>query len=210
MAPRPQVETTTKSGSASPMLVSSVGVSAEVIGMDDLNEPQANLVRRMRAEQRELQETIEAETVAIERSQRSIQDIALEHMHRGDSVRISVGRRAWTGEVIHVGTHLLSIRPATGTEVDVGYERLSTVRVVARAASGGGSSASSDPASLVARLRDLQRTGAMVEIGGVAIEPPVRGVVVAVARQHVELLGPDGTEWVLGLRAVDYVIRGGT
>lgn len=164
----------------------------------------------MRAEQRELQEVIEAETATMERSRRGLRDVALEHMHHGDSVRVSVGRQAWTGEVVHVGAHLLSLRPAAGTEVDIALDRLSTLRVMARAASGGRSSSSLDPASLVARLRDLQRTGDPIELGGATITPPAAGVVVAVAREHVELQASDGSAWVLGLQAVDYVIRGGT
>lgn len=178
--------------------------------MSDIDEPGADLARRMRAEQRELQEVIEAETAAIERSRRSLRDVAVEHMHRGDAVRVSVGQRAWSGEVVHVGAHLLSLRPAAGTEIDIAFDRLSTLRVVARSASGGRSSASPDPASLVARIRDLQRTGATAELGGATIDPPVTGVVLAVAPHHIEVEAPDGTEWVLGLQAVDYVIRGGT
>lgn len=178
--------------------------------MADNDEPSIDLIRRMRAEQRELQEVVEAETEAMERSQRSIRDVALEHMHRGDSIRVSVGQRGWTGEVVHVGAHLLSLCPSSGTEVDIAFDRLSTVGVVVRATSGGRPSASPDPASLLARLRDLQRTGATAELGGATIEPPLAGVILAVAPQHVEVLGPDGTEWLLGLQAIDYVIRGGT
>ncbi len=177
--------------------------------MPDNDEPGADLVRRMRAEQRELQEVVEAETEAIERSRRSLRDVALEHMHGGDLVRICVGRRAWTGEVVHVGAHLVSLQPAPGTEVDIALDRLTTLRVVARGAPGGRSSKSPDPASLVARLRDLQRTGATAEFGGTTIDPSVTGVVVAVAPHHVEVQASDGSEWVLGLQSVDYVIRGG-
>lgn len=162
----------------------------------------------MRAERRELQEFVEAETEAIERARRGLDEVVLEYMHRGDTVRVAVGLRAWTGEVVHVGRTLMSLRTAGGAQVDVGLDRLSTVRVVARSASGGCPVLTREPASVAARLRELQRTGDTVEMGGALVDPPVRGTVMAVARQHVEVEALDGTEWVLALRTVDYVIRG--
>lgn len=176
---------------------------------DGLPDVDADLARMMRAEQRELQEVAEAETENIERAGRGLDEVALEYMHRGDLVRIAVGPTVWSGEVVHVGRSLLSLRTTGGAEVDIGLDRLTTLRVVSRSSAGGRSVLTRDPASLAARLRDLQRTGEWVELGGALVDPPIQGTVRTVAREHVEVEGHDGAEWVLALGALDYVIRGG-
>ncbi len=167
------------------------------------------LRRELRAQQREIQELVEAESEQLSRIGRSLADVILEYMHRGDVVRVAVGRRSWTGQVVHVANALTSLRTPTDTEVDVALDRVTSIRVVERSAVRGVSVAARDPRSLVSRLRDLERTGERAELGGELLESPVLGTVRAVAAQHVEVDGADGSEWVLSLRAVDYVIRGG-
>lgn len=174
-----------------------------------LDDDEERLLRELRAQQRELQEIVEAESEQLSRSARTLGDVVVEHMHRGDTVRVAVGPRAWSGQVVHVANALVSLRTPSGTEVDVALDRLSSIRIVERSATRGASVRCRDPRSLVARLRDLQRTGDEVEVGGALLASPVLGTVRAVAKEHVEVDGTDGSEWVLGLRAVDYVIRGG-
>lgn len=175
---------------------------------DPDREANADLVRRMRAEQRELQEFVEAETEKIERATRGLDELVLEYMYRGDTVRVAVGQQAWTGEVVHVGRSLMSLRTTGGAEVDIGIHSIGTIRVLSRSASGGRPVLTREPASLAARLRELQRTGEAVELGGAMVHLPLRGIVVAVAPEHVELEAADGSEWALALRVLDYVIRG--
>lgn len=174
-----------------------------------LDDDGARLIRRLRAEQRELQEVIEAESEQLSRARRSLGEVALEYMHRGDTVRAAVGNHSWTGQVVHATRAIMSLRTSTGSEVDVALDRLSSVRVVTRSEHRGAPVASRDPATLVARLRDLERTGEKVELGGALVDPSVLGTIRAVATEHVEVDGADGSEWVLSLRAVDYVIRDG-
>lgn len=167
------------------------------------------LLRELRAQQRETQELVEAESEQLSRAGRSLGDVVLEYMHRGDTVRIAVGRRSWTGQVVHVAKALASLRTPTGTEVDVALDRLNSIRVVERSAVRGAPVSVRDPRTLAARLRDLERTGEEAELGGALLDAPVLGTVRAVAAAHVEVEGADGGEWVLSLGAVDYVIRGG-
>jgi hypothetical protein len=90
--------------------------------------------------------------------------------------------------------------------IDIDLARLSSITVVSRSPSGGRAPATSDPATLIARLRQLEGTNEAVEIGGSDLDPVTVRVVV-VAHGHVEADGVDGTEWVVPLDAIAYVIR---
>lgn len=173
-----------------------------------LGDDQGGLLRQLRAQQREIQELVEAESEQLSRTGRSLADVVLEYMHRGDVVRVGVGRHSWTGRVVHVANALMSLRTPTDTEVDVALDRVTSIRVVERSAVRGASVAVRDPRTLVARLRDLERTGEKAELGGALLDASVLGTVRAVAAEHVEVDGVDESEWVLSLRALDYVIRG--
>ena len=174
-----------------------------------LNDDDARLHRELRAQQREFQELVEFESEQLSRSARPLADLVLELMHRGDTVRLAVGRRSWTGRVVHVANAVMSLRTATGAEVDVILDRVSSIRVVERSATRGLPVSSREPRTLIAQLRDLHRTGEQVELGGALLDPPVLGTLRAVAATHLEIDGADGSEWVLSLPAVDYVIRDG-
>lgn len=175
--------------------------------MESLSD--VDLLRRLRAEQRELQGVVELETERLERSRRSLAEVVAEHASRGDVVRIAVGLRAWTGLLVHATRSLTTLRTAAGVEVDIALDRLSALRAARREpCANGGLVPSPDPVTLLARLRDLERTAEMVEVGGAHIEPVV-GVVLAAAPDHLDIEATDGAEWSLALSAVDYVIRGG-
>ncbi|MGH3519842.1 MAG: hypothetical protein ACRDQ7_21120 [Haloechinothrix sp.] len=165
-------------------------------------------LRELRIEDRETREAIEAAASQIERAKRGLDEVALEFMHRGDTIRIAVGSRAWIGTVVHVGLRLLRLRIEAGAVIDVDLSRLTSVSVVHRSPTGGRSPGGPDPATMIALLRQLEHTHDAVEIGGPELDPVTVRVLV-VAQTHIEGLGVDGTEWVFPLHSIGYVSRPG-
>ena len=166
-----------------------------------------NALRELRAEHRAEQEEIQEAAERTERATRPLAEVALEHLYRGDSIRVTVGQRSWTGVVVHVGSGLMTLCTHAGIEIDLAYRGLTSIRVVERARSGGRSRTSKHPGELVARLRDLENTGETVEICGRSLVPGIEGTLDVVARSHVEFRGRDGSEWVVPLSEIDVVIR---
>jgi hypothetical protein len=163
-------------------------------------------LRELRLEDRETREAIETAASQLERANRGLDEVALEFMHRGDKVRITVGPRAWTGAVIHAGQRLLKLRTEGGADIDVDLRRFTSIAVVHRSPTGGRSPGDPDPASMIARLRQLEQTAETVELGGPDLEPVLVRVAV-VAKTHVEAQGIDGTEWVIPVDSIAYVTR---
>lgn len=168
----------------------------------DLNRALRDLRREHRLEQEDLEEAVEL----AERASRTLAEVALEFLYRGDSIRVAVGEGTWTGVVVHVGTGVMTLRTKAAAEIDVDYDGLTSMRIVERARSGGRSRTSKHPGELVARLRELENTGERVELGGRRLEA-VAGTVQVVARSHVEFRTGDGGAWILPLGEIDYVIR---
>lgn len=164
----------------------------------------------LRAEHRARQEELAEAVEQTERSSRSLADVALEFLYRGDTVRVAVGGQGWVGTVLHAGATVMTLATASGAEIDVGYDRLTAIRVVRRARVGGRTNASRHPGSILARLRELENTGETVEIGGAALMPAIFGSVVATARTHIEVRAADGGEWVIPLAEIGYLVRNRT
>jgi len=163
-------------------------------------------LRELRIEDRETREAIETAASQLERATRGLDEVALELMHRGDNVRIAVGQRAWTGALIHAGRRLLKLRTEGGAVIDVDLRRLTSIAVIHRSPAGGHAPGDPDPATMIARLRQLEQTAETVEVGGPDLDPVAVHVVV-VAHTHIEAQGIDGTEWVIPVGSIAYVIR---
>jgi hypothetical protein len=153
--------------------------------------------------EREYEEAIDEQ----ERAGRTLDEVALEFLYRGDVVRLAVGERTWTGRVVHVGAEVMALATEAGVEVDVDLDALSSIRVVERSASGGRALGAKHPETLVARLRELAQTGVEVELGGVELRPPLVGAVQVVAATHLEFRSVDGGDWFVPLVQVGYVVR---
>lgn len=179
-------------------------VATEWEGGNDLDEA----LRELRADRQAAQEELEETSRLIERAERSLDEVALDFLYRGDSLRVTVGARSWTGIVVHVGVEVMTLQTPGGTEVDLAYEGLTSMRVVERARGGGRSRTSKHPGELIARLRELENTEEVVEVGGRNLAP-VEGKVEVVARGHIEVCSRQGAEWILPLGEIGYVIRAG-
>lgn len=175
--------------------------AAQTMG-DDLQHAMRELSAELRAQQEELEEAAEH----IERASRSLPEVALEFLYRGDVIRVAVGQRSWIGFLTHVGTGVMTLQTPTGAEIDLAYDGLSSIRVVERTTAGGRSRTSKHPGELVARLREVENSGEAVELGGRDL-PSLEGMVEVVASSHLEFRARDGSEWVVPLTGVGYLIR---
>lgn len=174
----------------------------------DADDEFDDAIRRFRHERREFEEEVEAGVEQLERSRRTLDEVVLEFMHRGDTLRVSVGAHSWSGQVVHVAPELLTLRTPAESEIDVALDAITSIRVVARSPSGDGNPPTSHPGSLLARLRELTvNDDEEVEIAGALLDTPITGCVVGVAPSHVEVRARDGGEWVLPLAEVGFVIR---
>src|SRR5438067_9117239 len=93
--------------------------------------------RRADAEAREVQEELEGYVEAGRDRRRELRDVALEAMHRGDIVAVSVGERSFNGVVVHVGQDLFTVRDRIGNEVDLLIPAVTGYRVAERVPDGG-------------------------------------------------------------------------
>ena len=170
---------------------------------DDLQRAMRELSAELRAQQEEL----EAAAEHIERANRLLPEVALEFLYRGDVIRVAVGQRSWIGVVTHVGAGVMTLQTPTGSEIDFAYDGLSSIRVVERTTSGGRSRTTKHPGELVARLREVENSREAVELGGRDLVASLEGTVEVVARSHLEFRARDGSEWVVPLTEVGYLIR---
>jgi hypothetical protein len=171
------------------------------------DEAEADALRQMRIDHREMRDELSTALDESERAGRTLDEVALEYLYRGDSIRVAVGERSWTGTVVHVGPEIMILRVPAGAEVDLAYEAVTSIRVVERARSGGRSVTSRHPETMLARLRELANSTEEVEIGGPRLQPGCLGRIEIVARTHVEFRSTDGAEWILPIAEIGYLIR---
>jgi len=161
---------------------------------------------RIEFDAREFQREIEEAEEQLDRNTRTLADVFIEYMERGDLVEVSVGAHQWRGFVTGVSEDLVSIEADEQT-VDVSLDHLRRSAVVIPRHGGGRDFAPPAVASLIARLRELTiASAAAVTVGGPDVaETGCR--VVAVSSSHVELSSSDGSVVVVPLRTVGFVAR---
>lgn len=164
-------------------------------------------LRELRFERLEMERMYQEAVDEGDRAKRTLDEVILEFLFRGDVIRVMVAERAWTGTVTHVGSELMTLETPAGTAVDIGYDGITALRVVERSPSGGRALAGQHPGAVVARLREVVVTGESVEVGGPTLRPQLEGIVVAVAESHVEFRTRDGGEWIVPLPSIQYVVR---
>ena len=174
---------------------------------EDLTSDLSDMARRLRAERREEQEELEE---AIEEQNRAATDlsaVALELMHRGDVVRVSVGEHHnFLGHVVHVGADLMTLEDAAGNAIDVFLPAMRSLRVAERKREGGQARRTEHPVRFRGRLAEAEATAAELEVG-TTTGPPLAGTIDSVAVDHVALRARDGSEWILPLTSIAFTIR---
>ncbi|MCP3854298.1 MAG: hypothetical protein GY745_00200 [Actinomycetia bacterium] len=146
---------------------------------------------------------LEADEVEFDWASLTLDEALLECAERGDTVRLEVGGRSWSGPLVHVGEDLATLGLASGVEIDVAIGRVVAVRVTERNR-GGGRPIRGHPRRLEARLRELVVSQETVELG---VGEGLRGRVSVVAVDHLRFEDDDGAEWLVPLGSVAWVIR---
>ena len=172
---------------------------------EELARDLAESSRALRAELREAQEMAEDATEHLARKEADLVDVVLGAMHRGQPLRLRVGRWQFAGTVTHVAEGVVILVDVGGAQVDVRLSALSELWLQPPVPGAGRSRRSDVPASFEHCLEGLETTGREVELGGADLEPTRCRVVVA-ASDHlvVEDRGPGR---VLARAAVGFIVR---
>jgi hypothetical protein len=131
---------------------------------------------------------------------RSLTDVALELVHRGDRVAVTVGETALAGVVVYAAGDLACLRTSAG-DVDLRLTAGPLIRVIERVRSGGQPNGRG-PASFVARLHEHEAAGSEMVLGGPGVRGEVRGRLAAVAGDHVVVDEDGGGRAYVGLPAI--------
>lgn len=172
---------------------------------EDFERDLAEVSRAVRAELREAQEMAEDATEHLARKEADLVQLVLEAMHRGQPLRVRVGRWQFSGTVAHVADDVLILDDVGGAQVDVRLSALSELWFQDPLPGAGRARRSSVPASFEDCLEGLETTGREVELGGAGLEPTRCRVVVA-ARDHL-VVADRGPGRVLPRAAVAFIVR---
>ena len=160
---------------------------------------------RARFGELEFQREVEEAAEQLERNTRTLADVFIEYMERGDEIEVVVGSSRWTGFVLDVGDDVVAI-DIDGDRVDVALGAVSFARASSAAARVAQVHETGHCRSFIARLRDLAgaNAGVTVEIGGGALTTII-GQLSAVAESHVEMTTTSGDVYVVSLAAIGFV-----
>lgn len=161
---------------------------------------------RSRFNERESQRETEEAAEQLDRNTRTLADVFVEHMERGDELEIRVGSLRWIGFIADVGPDVVTV-DTIGATLDIVLRAVSLVRVSA-AGAGAGRGRSAQPLSFIAKLRELSgaNAGVVIELGGDRL-PTLRGELRAAADSHVELDTPGGELVVVPLPSISFLSR---
>lgn len=175
---------------------------------DWFEDPELELAaRRFRLEREEDQTELE---VMEEEERDRVLDLPfalLELQWRGDRVRVHTPDRLFEGVVVHVGDDFVTLATARDTYVDARTDHVSGFVVTERARDGGRAKLTRDPKRFIARLREVvDSVHVRCEFGsrgGVRVS----GRVQRVHADHVVIRSDEGSEWLLPLLSITYMVR---
>lgn len=176
--------------------------------MEDFPEdPELELAaRRFRLEREEEQTELEE---MEEEARDRVLDLPfslLELQWRGDLTRVHVAGRSFAGRVVHVGEDVVTLATNPGAFVDVRLDRVVAFNVIERSRESGSGRRAPDPRRVVARLREIADSPHEAEFGTIG-DVRVSGRVQRVHSDHVVVRSVEGTEWLLPMGAIVYVVR---
>jgi hypothetical protein len=158
----------------------------------------------MREEWRAEQETASADALDAWRHERSWRDIAIESVHRGDPVIVTLPNVRFNGMVEAVGPDLLAVRTVSGrVDVHVCDGVLVVLQIGERMKEGGAREAVGEGdfrSALLAREQSGE-----VTLGSPVLAEPLYGRLV-VGADHVCLIGRGGAETYFPFWSVSYVM----
>ncbi len=120
----------------------------------------------------------------LERSTRTLVDVLVDEGRQGSDVRLETLAGEVAGRIGHVGGELTTI-DTDGGAVAVGLDTVTSLSIT-REGDSVHRVTRGHPESLLATMRELVNSGAMVEVGRPS-GLPIAGTVVAAGPSHVEL-----------------------
>jgi|SRR5579872_5207084 len=175
--------------------------------MDSAQRDLEDVAASIRDELRREAEEAEREAAVVAGMHRSLADVAAELMAHGDTVAIDAAGHRFSGRIAAVGADVVTVESVGSGRwrVDVALGSVSSLRVLERARAGGLGSPPGSPATLRARLTELQLSGQEVEVGVAAGDEQVTGPVALVGSDHVAIGEEVGPEWFLPLNRLAFL-----
>ena len=172
-------------------------------GDDQLDDLGRELRERVEAEMRLEAEMLEHDSALVERRRRSLADLAIELVSRGDTVTAIAGDKALRGRLSYARGDIASMDTGSGT-VDLHLAAGVVLRLDERRTEGG---TAPRPGSdtLRARLLEYEMDGRSIEVWMPAHGVDVSGSIGAVGKDHLVVIDRDGAEWMAPLTTIAWV-----
>ena len=172
---------------------------------DEFDELAAQLRGEVGSEFRLEAEALEEDAAKLVLRRRTLGDIAVELMNRGDEVGATAAGTTISGVITHAAGDLVIIETSHST-VSVNLAGPISLRVVRRAQAGGRGRANGSP-SYRSRMLELEMSGELVEIVTPLTPDPLVGTISVVGADHVVVIDRDQTEQFVPLSAVAFTIQ---
>jgi len=161
------------------------------------------IVGEMRAEQRSHLEDVE-EAVAESEAAATTLDLRLMQLgNRAVEISAEVADRQIRGRVAHVAGEVVTIETIGGARFCLHLDRVLAFRFVDMPGETRGVT-SGHPATIIARLREMWTASERCTIGRIT-GPAVLGDLRAVTDGHVELVDPQGNNWLIPLETIAWI-----
>ncbi len=164
------------------------------------------MARRVRQTAEEELAEIEWETERAELKRQDLATRSLRGMMEGERWQLSAGARVVEGQVVHVGLDFTALTDRAGNRHDIAHRAVELIRVVAVEPGAGRAPATLRPATLRARLLDLEQV-AMVELASARGTWALRGTIDSVNVDHLVLVDAAGQVSVVPLDVIGTVTR---
>ena len=172
-------------------------------GDDQLDDLGRELRERVEAEMRLEAEILEHDSALVERRRRTMADLAIELVSRGDAVTAIAGDKVLRGRLTYARGTIASMDTGSGT-ADLHLAAGVVLRIDERRTEGGTAPrAGSD--TLRARLLEYDLDDRRIEIWVPAHGTEVAGAIGAVGKDHLVLIDRNGSEWVARLADIAWV-----
>lgn len=161
------------------------------------------IMGEMRIEQRSYLEEVEDAVAETEAASTTLDLRLMQLGNRAVEVAAEVADRQIRGRVIHVAGNLATIETIGGAQFCFHLNRVMAFRFVDTPGETRGVS-TGHPATLVAKLREMWTAGDRCTVGRIT-GPAVLGDLQAVTDRHIELVDPQGNNWLIPLETIAWI-----
>lgn len=172
---------------------------------NEFDELAAQLRDEVGSEFRLEAEALEDDAAKLVLRRRTLEEIAVELMNRGDEVGATGAGMTISGVITHAAGDLAIIETSHST-VSVNLAGPVSLRVVRRARAGGRGRANGSP-SYRSRMLELEMSGELVEIVSPLSSDPLVGTISVVGVDHVVVIDRDQLEQYVPLSAVAFTLQ---